>query len=402
MTRRHANNRMWIRVFWFLLLVAFVQPVAPASNGPVEEPTLKTLAAANARNADAIHTIVVKQTVVATRKERPGEQEKSREYLTHWAEEQNRLQTLAAAGAGPDASERIQREQAERLASVDAAVRAWRLNKSVKVARTKSIDFAKGRARRDDRDLRDLERLASDNGLPPWCMGNLTRSASHILAPDRSTDLKSETQRAVVLPQPRFDARGERLALGIIPAPVFDDGTLLLDVASHGRGSGPDIEVVGRDAKDGRKVLCFAVRPEFGYRLTRWTVYGSDEEPLEDLTASEFKQVDGVFVPFRSELHRSAYGIPSYHVERTTVESVHVNVALADDLFEIPAGYRVQDIVTGGRLYTKPGKPAAPAPGHSPPERPGAWEKLVELPSSRPATRPADQPATQPTDPSSR
>jgi hypothetical protein len=367
-----------------VLVFGFVACAVQAANPASEAPILDAVAAANGRNADGIRTVVVEQTVSERYKERPGEQEESRERLARWAETQNRLEAAHVQTAPAEIRDRVQQKGAQRLASVDASSRVSQLNKNVKVARN--------RARYDDRDLRDLDRLAAENGLGPERMVDLTRSGSQILRVDRSATLKPEAGLlALVLPQPRFDLRGERLSLGIIPSGVFD-GALHLEVLRRGTNSMPEIEVVGRDSQSGHAKVRFAVRPDYGLRLVRWTVYDPDENVVEDFRASDFRRIHGVFIPFRTELRRSAYGVPDYYVRETVVQSARVNVPLTDDFFEIPAAYRVQNIITGDPIYTKRAKPSASVGGTLPLKRPHPWEMRIELPGSRPATEPATQP----------
>jgi len=57
----------------------------------------------------------------------------------------------------------------------------------------------------------------------------------------------------------------------------------------------------------------------------------------------EYRQVDGVWVPFARQVTRSRDGVRDYSVETASVQAVEVNPVLADDIFSIPEGMRIQD-----------------------------------------------------------
>ncbi len=295
--------------------------ISAAYNAAQEESITDRIAVANARNAEAVRTVVLDCTRVEDFRERPGDQERARRQMTGVIEDQMRraVEQAKARGANARQLERTQRPYLEQLAAVDANMRVIQLNRNIKFARTSSIDFANTRARYDDADLRDLQRLGAENNLGPAQMLSLTRSMSTILKPDRNTSLMPQAGFVATVrsggrgPGQRFDADEERLALGIIPRRVFD-GALQLEVP-HPEGVRGEVEVIGRNRASGREEVRFFVRPEFGYRLSRWVAYSPPGEVAETFRAWDFRKTDGVFVPFRTELRRSIRDLGDYYVQ---------------------------------------------------------------------------------------
>lgn len=360
------TNRVLRAVFSTLLgagLCLGLSPDAGHADDRVapEKMTLEKLRALNAANREAVATATLELTVSETYRERPGGEQAARERMTDalLRTRETVLESAVNSGASERALERIQRDFDERLEAVGAAMVVRHLNQDVRVARTSRIDFAMRQARFDDQDLRDLVALAAQQGLDEdQRQYNLSQSQSHILKDDQSVTLVRAGNLAVVRASPRFDADLEGAQLGIIPDWVFRGHLKLTLRTVRGDAGSVTLELSGRKAGANAPDFLLELRPEYGYRFTRMVNYGENGEVHRELRASDYRAVDGVMVPFKTQMCRAAYNIPDYHARLQELKSARINQPFEAGIFEIPADYQVQDIRPGAEVSRATTEPA--------------------------------------------
>ncbi|RMF71549.1 MAG: DUF4292 domain-containing protein, partial [Planctomycetota bacterium] len=77
------------------------------------------------------------------------------------------------------------------------------------------------------------------------------------------------------------------------------------------------------------------------HALRSLRVYAADGTPAQSITNSDFREVGGVMLPFRSTIERPQIEM----IETRIVREAHVNEPIdGATLFRIPAGYSVQDL----------------------------------------------------------
>ena len=370
-----SSLHLALKTFLCTLLTSVLTAVGAFGDGGGSAPmTPEEFAAVNSANRQALRTARVSAVISEVFKGRPEEEEEARQRMidAYARSQDTALESALADGADDQALERIRGVYDRRLNSVDDAMLVRRLNKSLRIARTSQIDFAGQQARYDDTDLRDLVALAAEHGLDQKQRDyNLSGTRCRILKIDRSIDLLQPGDLAVVRGFPHFDSDYEVSHFGIVPDWVFNSGLELSLRIAHAprRVPGPYIEITGHEpGRDVERVLV-EVRAEYNLHLSRMVTYDEKGNVEQELLLSDFRPVETdapapLMLPFKSELHRAAYGIADYFVCRRQVKSIVVNGTLPADSFATPDGYHVQD--------TRPGLgPAVPEPiraqGHSMP-----------------------------------
>jgi hypothetical protein len=323
----------------------------------VKDITLEKLKAVNQANRAAVTTVVLHETVVESYRERPGEEREARERMTWvWGESRDdAIEWAVAHGANEDSLKSVQQAYEDQLASVEETIVVRQLNKRTAVARTSLVDFVHKQARYDDKDLRDLEELAANHGLNEDAKRyNLSKTRALILRADRSVLLNPAGRAGAVRSRPRFSTDLEASRLGVVPAWVLE-GELDLSLKTVRDQRGPCVQVTGRKPGQTVNKVLVEVRPELGCRLIRLVTYDDEGNVFVEFRASDYRAVDGLLVPFKTETRRTAYGIKDHFVRQRTVESIRVNEPIKAVSFDVPDGYHVQDIRP--RSVRLPGKP---------------------------------------------
>jgi hypothetical protein len=329
----------------FLAIAAVTAAAGAADVASVDDLTLDQLKAINEANRALLSTVVLRETVRECRREYAGEDQAVRERMMRayraLRDESINLAKRRDASAGEVRG--IQARYAARVNSLDDALTVRHVNKQLLVSRASVIDFGLEQARHDDRDLRDLQGLAAQHGLhQSEQRHNLDQTRYHIFTADQSIMLIPAGKLAVVSSAPCFSADLEASRLGIIPRWVLE-GDLQLALRVVQRDGKAHVEVTGRERGASTNSVLVRVQPELEYRLTRLVRYDDAGQVLEEFTASDYRALDGVLIPFKTEHRHAAHGFPDYLVRRRMVESVRLNEPVSATQFAIPAGYRVQD-----------------------------------------------------------
>lgn len=301
---------------------------------------LATIKEALAQERLQVRSVVFQELVAKRVKDLPGASEKARQAYVDAVSREHE----AALGALPDDGpaedvERLGKTYERKLAKADALMATSRINRQLSIDRRRTVDFENGRGRLDDVDRRNVDALLAEEGLDDSMRGSIWRSKSMIVDAQHAVELPAiAPDLAVIMPGPRFDANGEWLSLGIVPEAVFGEG-LLLDL----KRVGASLELTARDAESGAILLRGELLPERSYRLASWRAFTPEGELATEMVLDDYRQVDGVWVPFARQVNRSRDGVPDYSVEKATLQEVEINPVLEDDTFAIPTGMRIQD-----------------------------------------------------------
>jgi len=261
------------------------------------------------------------------------------------------IESAELDGADQRVISALEATHAERIASIDGALAVSRLNRlGVKCRRTSTIDFARGKARYEDRDLRDLDRLVADRRFTPAERQALDQSGTLITSTDNhGVRLLPHVGRlAVVGAGPRFDQEMELTKFGVAPRWVFVSASDT-EVRPVPDKAGGCVELVGY--RDKRISFVVVWRRDLDWSMTGFTAFNTDGAVAEEFCASDFRQVDGVWIPFQTSTRRTRNRLSDWYVEERAVERVVLNPDLAGKggLFDIPGEYRVQDLTKGKR-----------------------------------------------------
>lgn len=99
--------------------------------------------------------------------------------------------------------------------------------------------------------------------------------------------------------------------------------------------------IVGRDLDTKKVAFDVTLRSDLDFLMTRFRRYDDDGDVIELFSASDFRRVEGVLVPFHITRRFSREGVSDYLVEETSLQSIKLNVELPDKLFEMPKDVRV-------------------------------------------------------------
>ena len=314
--------------------------------------SLARLEQLNRGNAEQVRTAVVTEIVTHRVHALPDQEDNARLRLTEAITQQGELSTqqAVAGGASKAALGRLDEDQADELASIDRALLVSRLNRSRVTRRVRTIDFQNSRARYDDADLRDLDLLVAQHGLTGSERDSLDQSASLLLRADYpGIRLVPHVGRlAIIGVGPRYDADGELCNFGIIPSWAFLD-EYKTELSASENGEAPTIQLVGHD--HGCILFVIVVRPDLGFRMTHLTTFDAAGAVAEEFSASDFREIEGAFVPFRTLKRRAREGVADYSLRHRSVQSVSLNAPLrdAEESFAIPPEYRIRDITKATR-----------------------------------------------------
>ena len=331
----------------FLALYPVGQAAAPSGQADVAEAvaSVSELRALHADMLARVRTVVLEERVVKLFKACPDEDEKTRDSATQAEVEAYVKATERARELGAEQTDALDAQLQHRLASVDSGVIAARLNRALALARTTTIDLAARTLRYDIRDLRDVERLAVENGLDEAGLMSLDQTAVDILKPGGQVHLVPHAGKlALILPHPVYSYDEHAYKLGLLPAWVFS-GELELKISELVPTVSAELQLIGR--RDGALRFVAVLSAAAGYRATSFTTF-NDDKPFQQYSMSDFRKVGDVLIPYRTVYRLDVEGVNRL-VERREVRSARVNDPVAPDAFSIPADYRVQEIPAGLR-----------------------------------------------------
>lgn len=297
--------------------------------------------AAHAARARALQTVELQERVVTRTKTAPGE----------W-DERFDLEMEAIARVVEMAqtkSEHVQKQLAPQIEQllewVDPSMLISQLNKNLDIRRNSIIDFVNGRSRHEEIDLRAVDKLAEQYGLTDSQRWSLSKSSTLIQKPGESIRLMEDVDRLALLQDGlihEFSAYRERLKLGLIPEIMFDSKNYKLSVESDSSESTVRLIARARGGDESPRFVAVLERGP-GFLMTRFTQFDDSGGALE-WVCSDYRPVGSVMVPFRTAMTYPRGDIRDYFVRKRTVERAKANVDVDDASFEIPAGYRVQDV----------------------------------------------------------
>lgn len=339
---------------WHVVAILFAVSLDPshvlAGDTPVESVREK-----NRQNFAGVRSVILEERV-ELRRTVPAEARRVQEAS---AIEDARALLVKQAIASGQSNERVQQindQMDMRYEQIDDSLAIEQLNASSTVHRTTTIDRAQRRVRRDDVDPRDLAKLASENRLGRNQVMSLDRTCS-LISRDGKPEIQLHTPRvgrlATINSHSQISLDREETQLGLLPTRLFD-GAFLLEVRATVEKR---VLVIGKDRASGQTMVEATVDPEWGHAMVELRTFNADGNLVQVFTASEFRRVDGVWLPFET---RSEF--PSEPISPTVVvrqvRSARVNPEVADDLFAPPSDYRVVDL-TGAAPAKQPG--ATPA-----------------------------------------
>lgn len=324
---------------------AAVVLVSASTSVLADDVSADSLRQQNLKNFESVRTVVLEERV---------QQERAVAVDARWVDgvsaieetRKNLTDTAVATGAGEERLQKINDDMDGQYEVLEESIAIEKLNASTAVRRTTTIDRSKRRARRDDVDLRDLSRLGKENHLGSNQLKSLDRSCS-LISIEGQPEIRLHTPRAgklaTVMPYKGFPLVQEELRLGLLPAYLFS-ASFSLEVRPTDT---KQFLITARNRATGQKTFEATVAPEKGNLMTEFRSFNDEGSPIEVFTASDFRRVDGVWLPFetRSEF-RSEPIAPTVIVRQ--VRNARINAAASDELFAPPTDYSVTDLSKTG------------------------------------------------------
>lgn len=311
--------------------------------GLAEDPgriTLEDVRAAHAARADSIRTLVIDEIVQTHRTRSPDDLERLRQTMEDRVLRQ-RERLLGDPSCEPLAPEelikleiRVREEVNTELP--DQVLAVTHANADLRTREKATIDFARQRSCREQRDLRDLARLARENSIPESQLRNLTATRTLIDTASYSIIVNDDATLATVLRGSTTPIEHRRALLGIA-SPRMLAGTLPTTVQPRGDGT-IAVQAKMRDSEQVAFELTLQNAP--GYPMTKLVQYGADGALVRELRLSDYRVVHGgVALPYHSEfLQTSASGVQN---ETRDVQEVVLNSEVVRKTFLPPRKARL-------------------------------------------------------------
>ncbi len=337
-TRRSALPRFMIPVFFASWL---------AVPGFSALPLSRQLAELQERNDDrlaAMRTVSIRETICERRKIDDAMLSQLRRERVEAILNQRELdiQRHTERGGQPGQISHAHALANSRLEMVDENLLLTRLNADTMMRRDTTIDSMGRRIRRDDLDGRDVDTLVRKNGLSKSQRQSLDKSGSAIMNGDlpEARLHPNVGKLATLMPYRTIQWDLEFLRLGVVPHRVFSDA-VAVDFRTNPDGT-HDLLVRNKATKT--LELEVTVSPRWGHAVTRCVAYEGDTL-LEEFTASDFREIDGIFFPLKTKSVTHSPVTSFLTVERE-IQGLTLNQPIknADALFSIPKDYPVQDL----------------------------------------------------------
>lgn len=319
-------------------LLCFAAPAGAAAQQV--DPEVDRIRTANLAIQARIRTALMREVLHETRYFSLDEKRMQRTQQLVEARHES-ARAAAASGLSPDQVRALELRPAD-IDHLEDTLRVESLNASTSVRRMTALKTVGPRIRRDDHDLRDLDSLAREHSLDTSQRMSLTRSRSVIMDGDRpEVVLHHHAGRlATLMPFRDLHLESELRKFGVIPPWVFGGEYSLTCETPAGS---TEVRLVGRVAGSDGPAIVVDVSPELGYAMTGFTLW-RDGRVVDQYRASDFREIDGVFVPFKSRRVLS-HSRPEQFVAERSVEEVRINQALADgEIFSVPGNYRLSDL----------------------------------------------------------
>ena len=325
------NRQNWIRVLVLSSVSALASAVA-------DVPSVAAVRATNLENANSLRTITSdgRIDVEAHSSESNDATVDARHHesidrmIERTRQQPDYVSLSSAEWARVEARLRAQFSPSPRMPLVE------RLRGSYQTYWKRAHDFAGARFRRERVDARDLSALASQHQLTAQERAMVDQTGTHILSYDEFAYLyRTVAPRAKVgrfSNAPRW-IDGERLLCGLLPSQMFDGVTEQATRAAEGN-------LVVYSGQYDRPVRFEAtLDPSLNYRWVRIREFSTASGDLVgEWIASDYREINGVKIPFRIERRAPRDGVPV--VETAIVTSAQVNTTIPPDSFTIPAEYQ--------------------------------------------------------------
>lgn len=315
------------------------------------DPTAEALREQNRQNLSNVRTIVLEERV-ELRRTVPLEARRAQEVTAIEDARNFSVRRAVAAGESEERIQQIHDQMDGRYESVEDSLLIEKLNAMSAVRRTTTIDRVLQRIRRDDDDLRDLTKLAKEHRLGQGQLTSLDRTCSLISLAGKP-EVQLHTPRvgklATTNRRPQVSFSREESQLGALPERLFsEDYSLEVRTADA-----KQFRIIGMNKASGLRVYEATVDSERGNAMTELRIFDSGGDLIEIFTASDFRRVDGVWLPFETRTEYPAEPIAPTVIERH-VRSARINPTISDALFAPPSDYRVVDL-TGTATTKQPG-----------------------------------------------
>lgn len=319
------------------LMVGLVVMLARSA---VADALLDQVSAAHAGHRAAVRNVVAQERVRFARPFGAGEETEARARMHRdlAAHEQQWIAAIAAEGnADPDW---VTRQRQRQQAQLEMRIALLRLNADVDVTRLRTVDFVGERARLEDTDTRNVERMAAENGLTGATdAADLSRTRTRITTGDRSVVLYPRPMTIGFVPAgEKFDAGAELRKLGILPPALFEAG--YERTAERDPVSG---DVIFTATSERTRIVARLVESA-GWRFSTYETYTADGGRLERFAVSDYRAAGSSMAPFQWTRTLAGEGAGGDAVETGAIESIQLNVADAqlEGRFDVPSDYRIQ------------------------------------------------------------
>jgi|GEM_PF-6566599 len=340
----------------FCCSVTWVRADAPLS--------LKALSAEHAAHAAAVRSLAIEETVVtdmprtAALRMRIGNRLEERV-----AAQRGRFyQGLTLTDASPEellmAEQRFNESGKPRFPA--ECLSAWQANERVPTRQNQAYDYSGQRVRVEQRDLRNLDEVSAQFGVPESQRRNLDATRTIINTTDYSLMFDRVHSSATVLGGSTQGLRERRMLMGIVPAPILS-GRLATRITT-----GPDGAIqLSADWPDSEQVIFeLTLRGKSGHHLTHLVRYDRTGERILEIDASDYRLVKpNTWMPFHTEFTQRLGAGAGERTETRDVVSVQVNPTLSASTFRAPGGMHVQglDPVAWNAYQETAASPSKPA-----------------------------------------
>lgn len=295
----------------------------------------------NQRIRGGIKTAIIRDVITESRKtsftETQARDDRTRVILT----DMERLTSEGlASGASSERIEQISALTNDRLDLLETIILIERLNAQTVIQRATTIDLSRRAVRRENVDARDLNPIVAKNSLSASERMSLDQSGTIIVDGDRpETRISPHVNRVAMLVNFRtVDFETELSALGIVDERLFSGQ---YEFEERTVDDGKRVEVIARERGDDRVRFVVTLASEFKFAMTDLKVYESGKL-IRVFSASDFRIVDEVFIPFRTKLSLNQPA-PDYYVAERIVEEVRINPRIPDAVFAAPPGFEIRD-----------------------------------------------------------
>lgn len=247
------------------------------------------------------------------------------------------------ANASESERQRVTKDIKSRTSQMDASITIAQLNDNFALRQVYSVDWSKQRSRLDRSDLRDLAAVTREISVTEFDMMALDQTMSTIQTMDSGVMLVPRANKlAVQRNTGSFDPDIEVLRFGVLPKAAFDSS---FSLSIRERVPGWDGQYILEGASKDRVVYQAILSRSLGYRIISLRYFDNEGKLYRNVDLSGYKELGGVPVPFHAIVTKYRQSHPGDRIiEERIVSKIDLNdaAAISDEVFQIPADYRVQ------------------------------------------------------------